>query len=83
MNMPTRRRSASFAQNLPMFYRLIHQGTKRFPCDSIGQWGVKPGKALAQRVAPEPESANESPLKHDGSTNALIRGYRHLNNGPS
>jgi glucose-6-phosphate isomerase len=40
------------------------------------QWGVELGKALAHRIAPELESATEPDLKHDSSTNALIRRYR-------
>jgi glucose-6-phosphate isomerase len=38
------------------------------------QWGVELGKALANRIAPE--LASDTPLGHDGSTNALIRRYR-------
>ena len=40
------------------------------------QWGVELGKALAGRIAPELEAAGEPELKHDSSTNALIRRYR-------
>lgn len=40
------------------------------------QWGVELGKVLAQRILPELESVTEPDLKHDGSTNALIRRYR-------
>ncbi len=40
------------------------------------QWGVELGKVLASRILPELESATEPELKHDGSTNALIRKYR-------
>jgi glucose-6-phosphate isomerase len=39
------------------------------------QWGVELGKALAGRIAPELESPDPD-LKHDSSTNALIRRYR-------
>jgi len=46
--------------------------------DSFDQWGVELGKVLAGRVAGELESAAEPTLKHDGSTNALIRRYRKL-----
>ncbi|HWE15947.1 MAG TPA: glucose-6-phosphate isomerase [Hyphomicrobiaceae bacterium] len=46
--------------------------------DSFDQWGVELGKALAQRIAPELESAGEPKLEHDSSTNALIRRYRKL-----
>jgi glucose-6-phosphate isomerase len=44
--------------------------------DAFDQWGVELGKALAQRVVGELESAAEPALAHDSSTNALIRRYR-------
>jgi glucose-6-phosphate isomerase len=44
--------------------------------DSFDQWGVELGKVLAQRIIPELENAAEPQLKHDSSTNALIRRYR-------
>ena len=49
--------------------------------DSFDQWGVELGKALAQKIIPELASA-ATELKHDSSTNALIRRYRaHRPNG--
>src|SRR5438132_899692 len=44
--------------------------------DSFDQWGVELGKQLAQRIIPELEGATEPPLRHDSSTNALIRRHR-------
>jgi glucose-6-phosphate isomerase len=44
--------------------------------NSFDQWGVELGKVLANRIAPELESASEPPLKHDSSTTALIRRCR-------
>jgi glucose-6-phosphate isomerase len=44
--------------------------------DSFDQWGVELGKALAAKVIPELQSADDPPLAHDSSTNALIRRYR-------
>jgi len=44
--------------------------------DSFDQWGVELGKVLAQRIIPELESLSEPALKHDSSTNNLIRRYR-------
>jgi glucose-6-phosphate isomerase len=44
--------------------------------DSFDQWGVELGKVLAVRIIPELESAEEPILKHDSSTNALIKRYR-------
>ena len=46
--------------------------------DSFDQWGVELGKVLARRITPELNSASEAPLKHDSSTNTLIRRYRRL-----
>ncbi len=46
--------------------------------DSFDQWGVELGKVLAQRIIPELESKTEPALKHDSSTNAVIRRYRTL-----
>ena len=46
--------------------------------DSFDQWGVELGKVLAQRIIPELESKTEPALKHDSSTNAVIRRYRKL-----
>ena len=44
--------------------------------DSFDQWGVELGKQLASKVIPELQSAQETELAHDSSTNALIRRYR-------
>jgi glucose-6-phosphate isomerase len=44
--------------------------------DSFDQWGVELGKALAQRIIPQLESADEPKLEHDSSTDNLIRRYR-------
>jgi glucose-6-phosphate isomerase len=46
--------------------------------DSFDQWGVELGKVLAQRIIPELESKTEPALKHDSSTNTLIKRYRKL-----
>jgi glucose-6-phosphate isomerase len=46
--------------------------------DSFDQWGVELGKVLAQRIIPELESKTPPKLKHDSSTNNLIRRYRKL-----
>jgi glucose-6-phosphate isomerase len=46
--------------------------------NSFDQWGVELGKALAQRIIPELEASAEPELKHDSSTNNLIRRYRQM-----
>jgi glucose-6-phosphate isomerase len=58
-------------------HNVFTQGTI-WHIDSFDQWGVELGKALAQRIIPELESAAEPKLEHDSSTNALIRRYRRL-----
>jgi glucose-6-phosphate isomerase len=44
--------------------------------DSFDQFGVELGKALALRVGPELRAPGDPELRHDASTNALIRRYR-------
>jgi glucose-6-phosphate isomerase len=46
--------------------------------NSFDQWGVELGKALAQRIIPELEAKTAPKLKHDNSTNNLIRRYRKM-----
>ena len=46
--------------------------------DSFDQWGVELGKVLASQIAPELEATDEPALRHDSSTNALIRRYRSM-----
>jgi glucose-6-phosphate isomerase len=58
-------------------HSVFAQGTI-WQIDSFDQWGVELGKALAQRIIPQLESATEPKLEHDSSTNALIRRYRNL-----
>jgi glucose-6-phosphate isomerase len=58
-------------------HMVFTQGTI-WQIDSFDQWGVELGKALAQRIIPELESATEPKLEHDSSTTALIRRYRKL-----
>ena len=50
--------------------------------DSFDQWGVELGKVLAHRIIPELESQKEAQLRHDSSTNSLIRRYRKLQQTP-
>jgi glucose-6-phosphate isomerase len=49
--------------------------------DSFDQWGVELGKVLAQQIIPELSSLATPVLRHDGSTNALIRRYRKMKEG--
>jgi len=43
--------------------------------DSFDQWGVELGKVLAQHILGELEKAGELKLRHDSSTNHLIKRY--------
>jgi glucose-6-phosphate isomerase len=61
-------------------HSVFTQGTI-WQIDSFDQWGVELGKALAGRIIPELVSADEPPLAHDSSTNALIRHYRTVKRG--
>jgi len=56
-------------------HSVFTQGTM-WGIDSFDQWGVELGKVLAQRIIPELESPQEPQLKHDSSTNNLIKLYR-------
>ncbi len=58
-------------------HNVFTQGTL-WQIDSFDQWGVELGKVLAKRIVPELESATPPVLKHDSSTNELIRRYRKL-----
>ena len=58
-------------------HNVFTQGTI-WNIDSFDQWGVELGKVLAKRIIPELESKAEPTLKHDSSTNTLIKRYRHL-----
>jgi glucose-6-phosphate isomerase len=44
--------------------------------NSFDQWGVELGKVLAGQIVPELAAGQEMELKHDSSTNTLIRRYR-------
>ena len=61
-------------------HSVFTQGTL-WNIDSFDQWGVELGKVLAQRIIGELESVAEPDLKHDSSTNALIRRCRKLKGG--
>ena len=58
-------------------HSVFTQGTV-WGINSFDQWGVELGKALAQRIIPEIESATEPALRHDSSTNNLIKRYRSI-----
>ena len=49
--------------------------------DSFDQWGVELGKQLAKTTIAELTAPDLPTLRHDSSTNALIRRYRQLRDG--
>jgi len=49
--------------------------------DSFDQWGVELGKKLAQSIIPELDGGTASEMRHDSSTNALIRRYQEMRAG--
>jgi glucose-6-phosphate isomerase len=51
--------------------------------DAFDQWGVELGKVLAKRIIPELKNEAAPELKHDSSTNALIKRYRRWRNRAS
>jgi glucose-6-phosphate isomerase len=61
-------------------HSVFTQGTI-WQIDSFDQWGVELGKVLANRIIPELAGSGGAPLKHDGSTNALIQRYRTAKQG--
>ncbi|MFD7613506.1 glucose-6-phosphate isomerase [Streptomyces sp. NPDC059828] len=61
-------------------HNVFTQGTV-WNIDSFDQWGVELGKVLAAEIIPELTADREPELRHDSSTNALIRHYRALKNG--
>ncbi len=62
-------------------HSVFTQGTI-WDVNSFDQWGVELGKELAKNIVPELESATEPSLRHDSSTNNLIRRYRRLKATP-
>ncbi len=61
-------------------HSVFTQGTI-WSINCFDQWGVELGKALAQAILPEIESPATPQLKHDSSTNNLIRRYRKMRAG--
>jgi glucose-6-phosphate isomerase len=58
-------------------HKVFVQGTI-WRINSFDQWGVELGKVLANRIAPELMNRTDPDLRHDSSTNMLIRRYRKL-----
>src|SRR5205085_8759845 len=63
---------------VPLYEQSVFTQGVIWNIDSFDQWGVELGKVLAQRIIPELEKDPPPPLKHDSSTNTLIRRYRQM-----
>jgi len=72
---------AALGKLVALYEHIVFTQGTIWQIDSFDQWGVELGKALAQRIMPDLESATEPKLEHDTSTNALIRRYRKLKGG--
>jgi len=68
--------SAALGKLVALYEHCVFTQGAIWRIDSFDQWGVELGKALAQRIVPELESAEAPKPAHDSSTNALIRRYR-------
>jgi glucose-6-phosphate isomerase len=69
---------AALGKLVALYEHMVFTQATIWQIDAFDQWGVELGKALAQRIIPELESAAEPKLEHDSSTSALIRRYRKL-----
>jgi glucose-6-phosphate isomerase len=69
---------AALGKLVALYEHIVFTQGTIWQIDSFDQWGVELGKALAQRIIPELESATEPEFEHDISTNTLIRRYRKL-----
>jgi glucose-6-phosphate isomerase len=69
---------AALGKLVALYEHIVFTQGTIWQIDSFDQWGVELGKALAQRIIPELESATKPKLEHDSSTNSLICRYRKL-----
>ena len=72
---------AALGRLVALYEHIVFTRGTIWQIDSFDQWGVELGKALANRIIPELESAVEPKLEHDSSTAALIQRYRKLKGG--
>jgi len=74
--LATRLSPGTLGQLIALYeHRVFTMGTI-WNINSFDQWGVELGKALAGRIVPQLVADEEPELRHDSSTNALIRRYR-------
>ncbi len=68
---------AALGRLVALYEHIVFTQGAIWQINPFDQWGVELGKVLAQRIVPE-LGASEPVLRHDSSTNALIRRYRKL-----
>jgi glucose-6-phosphate isomerase len=74
---------AALGKLVALYEHVVFTQSVIWNINAFDQWGVELGKVLAQRIVPELIDTQESRLKHDSSTNALIRRYRKLKGAAS
>jgi glucose-6-phosphate isomerase len=67
---------ASLGKLVALYEHSVFTQAAIWDIDPFDQWGVELGKVLAQRILGELGAEEPPPLRHDSSTNALIRRYR-------
>ena len=69
---------AALGKLVALYEHIVFTQGAIWDVDPFDQWGVELGKVLAKRIVPELSGAQPPALRHDSSTNALIRRYRSL-----
>jgi glucose-6-phosphate isomerase len=67
---------AALGKLVALYEHIVYTQGVIWRVDPFDQWGVELGKVLAGRITPELGAKEEPSLRHDSSTNALIRRYR-------
>jgi glucose-6-phosphate isomerase len=74
---------AALGKLIALYEHAVYTQGAIWGINSFDQWGVELGKVLAARILPELASQAEADLRHDSSTNALIRRQRRMTHQPS
>ena len=74
---------AALGKLVALYEHMVFTQSVIWNINAFDQWGVELGKVLAQRIIPELVDTQETRLRHDSSTNALIRRYRKLKGAAS
>ena len=74
---------AALGKLVALYEHMVFTQSVIWNVNAFDQWGVELDKVLAQRIIPELVDKQEPRLRHDSSTNALIRRYRKLKGAAS